>query len=575
MNEPPRSRPRTVLYLTASDGPAHDGAAELEDVPSGPDRTVASLSTDELDRLRDWAPDADCVVFAETPTTDAGSNLLEVVDACESTPVVLFTDASYAPRAARATDGIDGYVRRDTDDALEHLADEIEWVCGGERGDESDDDPIAMPGDRSTSDDEPADRLLESLATVTVQRDRDRFFELLVHDVAAAFDTDYCWLSTVHFGEFTLRARTPSVPDDFDGVSRDGPLAEALETGEPILLEDLASDDRLELPFSGDRRSACCVPVGDAGILCVAAEERGVFDERDRDLLAAYGRAAGGTLERIETESQLAGERDRLRREREKLQQRRDQLADDRSELRTQRDRLATQRDRARAVFERLPVPAARYELDDGRAIVRDVTASFVDVFDVEREAILGASPDELVAGSNPDAPEPTLLEAIGRGERRRYTADVETADGLRTFRLLVSPLEAASGRDSEAFGGDEGLIVYRDVTARRRREREVAAAEAQLETIAALIDDEVRRPLNVARGFLELAEETGDEEHFSEVESAQDRLLELVDRLSQTARGGPERAERPARDSDEHEPDRARGENRTGRDPGGELSER
>ncbi len=41
-----------------------------------------------------------------------------------------------------------------------------------------------------------------------------------------------------------------------------------------------------------------------------------------------------------------------------------------------------------------------------------------------------------------------------------------------------------------------------------------------------------MRTPLNVARGYLELAEETGAAEHFAEVDDAQKRLRELVDRL-------------------------------------------
>ena len=123
------SRPQTVLYLAGSEATARDGATALEAVPSGRERTVYPLSTASAGRPSTWVVDVDCVVFAETPTTASGASLLEVSEACEETPLVLFTDASYAPRAAHATEGVDGYVRKGTDDAISHLADEIEWVC--------------------------------------------------------------------------------------------------------------------------------------------------------------------------------------------------------------------------------------------------------------------------------------------------------------------------------------------------------------------------------------------------------------------------------------------------------------
>ncbi|SIR92964.1 ATP-binding protein [Natronorubrum thiooxidans] len=125
----PQPQPQQVLYLAGSDATAREGATALEAVPSDQDRAVYPLSTASAGTPGTWVTDVDCVVFAETPTTTAGASLLEVSEACESTPLVLFTDASYTPTAAHATDGVDGYVRQGTENAVAHLADEIEWVC--------------------------------------------------------------------------------------------------------------------------------------------------------------------------------------------------------------------------------------------------------------------------------------------------------------------------------------------------------------------------------------------------------------------------------------------------------------
>ncbi|MBZ6495669.1 GAF domain-containing protein [Natrinema longum] len=543
MTHPPATtRPRTILYVAATEAAASDGATALETVETGPERSIRPATT--VERVRNWAPAVDCVVFAETPTTAAGSNLLEVVEACGSTPLVLFSDPSYAPPAARSTDGIDGYVRRDTDDAVVHLADEIEWVCRG------DDESSGSTDDGEATNDQPVDRLLESVPEAAACDDRDRLFDLLVETASDVLDRDYCWLSTVHFGDFTPRATASGLSaDDLEPVAREGPLEEALRTGEPIRIDDLAADDRLAVPLEGVT-SLCCLPVGDAGVLQVAAENAGAFDERDCDRLAAWCRFVAAILERIDAEASHSTEREQLRRERDQLRTERDRLADERDELALERDRIATenerlaaQNDRFQALFANVPEPAVRYEIDDGKPIVRDVNDTFVDVFGTAPETIVDEPVDEAIVPPGLESRRTTLLESLRAGECRQLVSRRETVDGVREFLLTLVPAEAgASGRNADGGNSDgednpAGLIVYSDVTDANRHERELAAAHHRLETIADLVDEDVRSPLNVARGYLELAAETGDEEHFRAVEDAQEQLRELVDQLVAIAR--------------------------------------
>ncbi|WP_226004808.1 GAF domain-containing protein [Natrinema salinisoli] len=534
---------RTILYVADLEATASDGAAALEAVESGPDRSARPATT--VERVRNWAKGVDCVVFAETPTTAAGSNLLEVVDACGETPLVLFSDSSYAPTAARSTDGIDGYVRRDTDDAVEHLADEIEWVCGGvdraESADsetetetkaeagtnaESDSGAIAMAGERAAPTPTRAGRLLEAVPELAACRDRDRLFELVVDAAADAFECEYCWLSTIHFGQFEPRATTTAVrEDDLESTSREGPLGDVLRTGEPLRLDDVATDDRLAAPFDGIE-SLYCFPVGDVGILHLAAEEPAAFDEPDCDLLAQWCRSVTAVLERIDADASRDTARERLRRERDRL--------------REERDRLADERDRSRALFANVPEPTVRYEVDDGRPIVRDVNDTFTEVFGTDAETIVGDPVDEDTVPPGLEQRRATLLESLRAGERRQLVSRRETVDGIREFLLTLVPVDADPDEDAAGTTADhnpEGLIIYSDVTEANRRERELAAARARLETIADMVDEDVRGPLNVARGYLELAEETGDREHFEEVDDAQERLREVVDQLVAIAR--------------------------------------
>ncbi len=224
-------------------------------------------------------------------------------------------------------------------------------------------------------------------------RDRDRLFERLVETAADALDCETCWLSTVHFGEFTPRATASGVSDDdLEPVSRDGVRDETLQTGETLRIDEIASDDRLTAPLDGVT-SLCCVPVGDIGLLQVAADEAAAFDDRDCDSLAAWCRVAAAVLERIDDDASHRTARERLQRERDRLRTDRDRLAGKRDELAAERDRLADERDRFRALFETIPEPAVHYEIDDGRVLVRDSNDAFGEVFRTDPEGAGGEDP--------------------------------------------------------------------------------------------------------------------------------------------------------------------------------------
>lgn len=554
-------RPRTICYLAESEDAAHDGADALERVPSGPERTARALSTDAVETLRECAADADCVVFAETPTSTAGANLLEAIEASGSTPLVLFTDASYPPSAARSTDGIDGYVRRDAADATAHLADEIEWVCAcspagtaaaTDDDTPTDDDVPAADDDTPTDDDVPAAvdpddgdapipapaaspdlaatrdgiaaTLLEAVPDAAAADDREALFAMLVETAVEAVGAAGGWLSTVHFGEFTPRAAAGDVAvADVPPRPRAGVRDELLRSGDPLSIDDLRTDDRLDPPVEGAR--ACrYAAVGDAGLLAVVADDQDAFGPAADTLLAAWGRFGGTVLERLETERGLRNDRERRQRERERIVDRRDELA--------------TERDRARALFASHPQPAVHYEVVEDQPVVRGVTDAFQATFGVAADAIvdrpMGAGVTVPGLGGRTDA----LVDALAADDRRRLRCRLETGDGVREFQVRLVPVDAG---DPPA-----GLLVYDDVTRLVRHRRGRADAEQRLERMADLLEDEFRPPLNVARGYLEIAEATGEAEYFDEIDDAQETLLARLEQLVAIARrreGGPDAA--------------------------------
>ncbi|KPN29199.1 phosphate regulon sensor kinase PhoR [Halolamina pelagica] len=73
----------------------------------------------------------------------------------------------------------------------------------------------------------------------------------------------------------------------------------------------------------------------------------------------------------------------------------------------------------------------------------------------------------------------------------------------------------------------------------RRARERELTVQNQRLEEFASIVSHDLRNPLNVAEGRVELAQETGELEHLDAVERAHERMNALIDDLLTLARQG------------------------------------
>lgn len=85
-------------------------------------------------------------------------------------------------------------------------------------------------------------------------------------------------------------------------------------------------------------------------------------------------------------------------------------------------------------------------------------------------------------------------------------------------FRILGATVEAALARAS--------------------REAELHRQNERLDQFASVVAHDLRNPLSVAVGFLEIAQETDSTEHFEKVASAHDRIERLIDDLLTLARG-------------------------------------
>jgi len=92
-------------------------------------------------------------------------------------------------------------------------------------------------------------------------------------------------------------------------------------------------------------------------------------------------------------------------------------------------------------------------------------------------------------------------------------------------------------GPDDDWVGG--AVATMRPITPRKLREEELERQNERLEEFASVVSHDLRNPLNVAQGRLQLAREEHDSEHLSVVGDALDRSQAMIDDLLTLARQG------------------------------------
>jgi PAS domain S-box-containing protein len=162
----------------------------------------------------------------------------------------------------------------------------------------------------------------------------------------------------------------------------------------------------------------------------------------------------------------------------------------------------------------------------DGR--IEEVNPAAVELFNCDYETIVGTELDRLFEND-----ELRFSDGDGPPEMKGEATVVTIAD--ETVPVLFS----VSSLSSDSADGHVLVCTVRDISRRKRREQELKRQNERLDEFASVISHDLRNPLGIAQGHLELARETGDIEHFQRVECALDRIESLVHGLLSLARQG------------------------------------
>lgn len=206
------------------------------------------------------------------------------------------------------------------------------------------------------------------------------------------------------------------------------------------------------------------------------------------------------------------------------------------------------------AVFVLLVVRTSHETVD--RLVETTVSREFLDdVLASMGDALLIVSRDGRVEEANPAAGE--LFDAgdgelVGRAVDDLFVRDASvpgaevdpsTPDGegtiVTTSGETVPVLYSASSLSADSHDGHGVVCIVRDITGRKRREEALKRQNDRLDEFASVISHDLRNPLGIAQGHLDLACETGNVKHFRTADRALERIESLVDGLLSLARQG------------------------------------
>jgi PAS domain S-box-containing protein len=191
-------------------------------------------------------------------------------------------------------------------------------------------------------------------------------------------------------------------------------------------------------------------------------------------------------------------------------------------------------------------VAIVRYDLINISPIARE------KVIDNVRDGMIVVDTDDQIVESNPAA-----REIIGAGDNivgqsvydvfsipaaisgyEKVTATVEPAEQTQSFgELYVKTESTPIYDDRDRHIG--WLFLLQDVSEQVRRERDLEQQIEKLDQFASLVSHDLRNPINVARGYIQQTQATGDVEHLEKANEATERMEEIIDDALTLAREG------------------------------------
>jgi PAS domain S-box-containing protein len=462
-----------------------------------------------LDRLEDGSFDA--VVSDYEMPGRTGLELLRDVRASHGDlPFVLFTASGSEAVASEAiAAGVTDYIRKGREgEQYVVLANRIRNAVEGAR-------------ERTRAADlERVNRLIRRLNRRIARLDSAGAIERTVCEtIAGAEPYRFAWLGDREDSteEIAVRATGGDAADYVDAVDiradesprGRGPAGRTVRTGEAQVAQAIPEDPTFapwqDAAADYGFRSVAVLPLQGPtswhGVLAVYADRRNAFDEGELTVLEELADTVAGALDGAAARRRLERRERELERYENIVEASGDPVyvIDEEGRFRYVNDRLLqmTGYDEATLVGETVDIVLPPDDVAQGEALIR------------------------------------SLLES--GGQRGTYEMTIVTADGeRRACENHVSLLPSEGG-----FRGTVGVV--RDISRRKERERELKRQNERLEEFASVVSHDLRNPLNVVRGSVDLAQATDDVDELDRARRGLERMRTLIDDLLALAQEGKE----------------------------------
>ncbi|MFC7078803.1 PAS domain S-box protein [Halorussus caseinilyticus] len=329
---------------------------------------------------------------------------------------------------------------------------------------------------------------------------KEEVYQLGVDAAEGILEFDICGIDVEENGYLVPKATSTEMPNGgYDALEADKGLAgRTFQNGESFLIPDVRTMDEAE-PVQEQYRSILSVPLSDYGVFQAGSREAHAFDEDDLELAELLMSHVTEVISRIDSQSALRESEEKYR-----------------TLVEGSHD----------AIF---------IHSEEGFQFVNDRVAELTGY---SREELLEMSAEDLAHEADRERVKQIIeSDELEDDDTPHYELRVRTKDGdIRYVELSVQII---------SYNGELGhLGSARDVTERRQRKQKVERQNERLKEFASVVSHDLRNPLNVAQGHLELASETGEDRHFEKTGSALGRMESLIEDLLKLARQGQDVSE-------------------------------
>lgn len=203
---------------------------------------------------------------------------------------------------------------------------------------------------------------------------------------------------------------------------------------------------------------------------------------------------------------------------------------DDVTDRKQYEQQLQSHSARLEALFEHSPDMFAVHDIDGE---IRDVNQRLCDELGYTEAELLERKVWDIDPTADPERAS-SFWDTLPPNTPHRFEGELERKDGS-TFPIEVHLIRL------NLDGEDRFVAMDRDISDQKRRERELVQQNERLDRFTSVVSHDLRNPLQVAEGRLELLREDCDSDHIDDIDHALNRMDALIEDLLTLAQTGEE----------------------------------